>query len=304
MKYAIAVDFGGTKIKGCIVDDEARIIKSMKTLTEADNGKKQVLQNISRVVSQLESGFTKPISGIGISMPGFADKTGKVLFAGNLLSGLVGVNLKKELKKVSALPVFIENDANCFALAEAIHGAGKNHGIVIGIIWGSGLGSGIVIDRKIYSGSIGGAGETGHILIRPDIKSSKFGAGHPGSLEMLVSGKNIERMYREKGGKMENPTAEAIYASKEKITKQIFDSAIDNLGIGLSTIVNIVNPDIIVMGGGVSNLSDDVYKKLRTAVRKYALPTHTKKLKISRYKISDDAGVLGAAGLVFQQTRQ
>lgn len=299
--YAAAIDLGGTKIEGAIVDEKGEIHSRKRIATQAEKGKKQVLKNIFSVINFLKENFKQEIKGVGIATPGFVDKTGKIIFGGAALKCLAGVNLKKELKKKFDLPVFIENDANCFALAEAVYGSGKTHKVVLGIIWGTGIGLGIVIDRKVYSGAFGAAGEFGHICLEPRMtKGPKCGCGQHACLENLASGKNISRIYRQKGGKIKNADPQQIYESKEVIAQKVISDALHYLGLGLCHLVNILNPDVIVLGGGVSKFPSPVYKKLEKEIKKYALPILTKKLKIVRHEISDAAGVLGAAALVFE----
>ncbi len=301
MAHAIAIDMGGTKIKGVLIDEKYRITDEVLLLTEAAKGRTKVISNITRAILAIKNKTDKKIKGVGISMPGFVDSSGKVVFAGAALRSLVGTNLKQAIMKNTGLNVYLENDANCFALAEAVHGAGKGHNVVLGIIWGSGVGGGIVMNKKVFSGAFGGAGEFGHIVLEPGIKTGpKCGCGQRACLEMLSSGVNISRMYIKKGGKIKNANPKDIYLSKEKIAKEVIGDAIHYLGLGISILVNTINPDIIVVGGGVSQLPEPVYAKLRKEVKKYAVPILTKDLKIVRFKVSNDAGAIGAAALVFE----
>ena len=169
MDYAIGIDVGGTKIEGAIVDNNGKIYSSKRIPTQSDKGSNQIIRNIIDVVNSLMNNSNMNIKGIGVSLPGFVDDSGKIVFGGGTLTSMKGVNLKNKLEKKLNLPVFIENDANCFALAEAVYGAGKKSKVVLGIIWGTGIGGGIVINKRVYSGSYGGAGEFGHIVIDPTI---------------------------------------------------------------------------------------------------------------------------------------
>jgi|GEM_PF-1020266 len=248
--------------------------------------------------------FEPRIAGVGISMPGFTDKSGKVIFGGGTLTALVGTNLKNELEKRVKFPVFIENDANCFALAEAVHGAGKRHNVVLGVIWGTGIGGGLVIERRIYSGAFKDGLEFGHMVIDPSINSgAKCGCGQYGCLEMLASGKNISRRYYGFGGKLKNAGAREVYLSREPAAKKAISDAVHYLGIGLADLVDTFNPEIIVMGGSVSRFPNSVYGRLKKEVKKYALPMLTKNLRVVRYKISADEGILGAAEVVRYSTQ-
>ncbi len=396
--YSIAIDFGGTKIKGAIVDDKGKIYTTCRIPTEAEKGSERIIANLAKTIKFLSDSFENElkqkreapdrimradfeelkkkmelspyieafrhieipqiklpkeiaksfrlrsrlfracpeklaarhdfgtpspklqlkkndmdiifrafmprITGVGISMPGFTDKKGKVIFGGGTLTALVGINLKKELEERVKFPVFIENDANCFALAEAVHGAGKRHNIVLGVIWGTGIGGGLVIERRIYSGAFKDGLEFGHMVIDPMINSgARCGCGQYGCLEMLASGKNISRRYYEFGGKIKNAGAREVYLSREPAAKKAIADAVHYLGIGLADLVDAFNPEIIVMGGSVSRFPNSVYGRLKKEVRKYALPMLTKNLRIVRYKISADEGILGAAEVVRYSTQ-
>lgn len=304
MKYAIGIDMGGTKIEGSIVNQKGKILKTIRRPTETHKSKGTIIGNIVGVISDLHKTKTGKIKGVGLSLPGFVNEQGRIIFGGGTLTKFVGVNLKKELKKKTGLPVFLENDANCFALAESVYGAGKKHDVVLGVIWGTGVGGGIVVKNKLFRGSFGGAGEFGHILIDPSITTGpKCGCGQRGCLEMLSSGKNIMRKYQVKGGKIPNANPRQIYYSKEKVAKEVISDAINYLGIGIAILVTILNPDIIVLGGGVSKLPNAAYKRLRRDVTFHCSPVFTKNLKIVRHKISDSVGILGAAELVFHDLR-
>ncbi|MBU4299978.1 MAG: ROK family protein [Nanoarchaeota archaeon] len=370
MMYSIAIDFGGTKIKGAIVDGKGKIYTTCRIPTEAQKGSGRIIANLTKVIKFLSDSFETElkakreaparkmqadfdalkqklklpsdsdflshielpqirmpkeiarlqlkksdmdvifrafelrITGVGISMPGFTDKCGKVIFGGGTLTSLVGINLKKDLEERVKFPVFIENDANCFALAEAVHGAGKRHNIVLGVIWGTGIGGGLVIERRIYSGAFKDGLEFGHMVIDPTITSGvRCGCGQYGCLEMLASGKNISRRYYEFGGKLKNAGAREVYLSREPAAKKALADAIHYLGIGLADLVNAFNPEVIVMGGSVSRFPNSVYGRLKKEVKKYALPMLTKNLHIVRYKISADEGILGAAEVVRYSTQ-
>ncbi|HII71994.1 TPA: ROK family protein [Candidatus Woesearchaeota archaeon] len=298
---AIAIDFGGTKIEGSIVTDKGKIIKTVRHPTEAAKGKKTVVDNVVGVIEQLKKDKAgKTVKGVGISMPGLI-KDGVVIWGGGTLTCLDGLKFAALLKKKTGLDTYIENDANCFALAEAVFGAGKNHGVVVGVIWGTGVGGGIVVDKKVFDGAYGGAGEFGHMVMDHNVRSGPAcGCGQKACLEMVSSGKNIERIYKERGGKIKGATVPQIYASKEPVARDTIKNAAYFMGLGLSYLVNTLNPDVIVLGGGVSKLPDDVYDVVRASTRHFALKQLTKRLKIVRHKISDSAGTLGAAALVFE----
>jgi len=295
-KYALALDLGGTKIEAAIIDSQGQVIINKRILTQAQQGQKQILNNIFQVIDQVVLGFDYQFEGLGIAIPGFPDKNGVLVWSGPNIKPVESLNIKEIFESKYKLPVRLDNDANCFALAEAVFGAGKDYDTVCGIIWGTGIGLGTVIKGKVHSGSIGGAGEFGHLYM-PVVNDSKLEYEY---LERLASGKHIIRLYQEKGGQLAEPDPAKIYQaiSADPIAKEVIDQALNYFGLGISYLVNILNPDIIVLGGGVSNLPEEVYKILQDTVEKFALEPLTKELKISRYQISDSAGLIGAASLV------
>lgn len=293
----IALDIGGTKIEGAVFDNKFNLLKSLRVPTMAKKGRTYVLKSIELVIAALLKNTTHKLTTIGISLPGFANDAGKIIFGGSSLSFLEGVFLKDRLEKKFSLPVRIENDANCFTLAESHFGVGKDVQFLIGVIWGSGLGAGLVyrhpnINRSIiFRGSLGGAMEFGQNKVLHPITNKLV------HLESLVGGKYLVAAYKKQHGKILYPTVSDIYYSNESFAKKIIKQAILFLGKSLAKLVNTLNPDCIVIGGGVSHLPSAVYKDLLAVVKKEALPSHTKKLKIKPYSLRDDAGLLGAAYL-------
>lgn len=291
-EYAIAIDMGGTNIRGVLIDNKLKTHLTLHKFTEPEKGKKKVIDNLVSVIKDIKKQSKKKIRGVGISMPGFINKKGVVALGGYTLNILDGTNIKKILEKRTGLKVVIENDANCFALAEAIYGSGKKHDVVVGVIWGSGIGGGIIINKKIFHGSIGGAGEFGEMIIEPNSKLK--------TLEDRSCGKGIMNRYKKEGGKIKNAGVKEIFLSKEKVAKDIIKDAVRHFGLGLANLVHIINPDVLVLGGGVSKLPPKIYSMIRSEIKNHTHPALVNNIKIVRHKISDDAGILGAAALVFE----
>jgi glucokinase len=292
MEYAIAIDMGGTNIRGVIIDSKLKIHKSLHAHTEPEKGKKKVIDNLVKMINDLKASTDKKIKGVGVSMPGFINKKGRVDLGGYTLKILDGTNIKNILEKRTKCKILIENDANCFAFAEAIYGAGKGYDYVVGVIWGSGIGGGIIIDQKIYRGALGGAGEFGEMIIEPDSKLK--------TLEDRSCGKGIMKRYKQRGGKIPNAGVYEIFHSKEKVAKEIIADAVRHFGLGLANLIHIINPEVLVIGGGVSKLPLKVYKTIRSEILRHTHPALVNHVKIVRHAISDDAGLLGAAALVFE----
>jgi predicted NBD/HSP70 family sugar kinase len=296
MKYAIGIDFGGTKIEGIIINQNAKIITKKRTDTQRTKSKKQILNNLSKVIEYL-SNYSKQkkikIQGIGIACPGIVEKNVLKLIPN--IRKIEGTNLKTIFEKKFNKKTCVENDANCFALAESMFGAGKHQKNVIGVIWGTGIGCGIVLNNKIYSGTNGFAGEPGHIIVNQNSKV-KCGCGKYGDFESYCSAPNLIKHYKILGGK-KLVDSKYIMQEKDKIAKKVSKQAIDYMSKLCSIIIGLLNPDIIVIGGGISNSKH--YKELNNLTRQIVVKTMQKSVKIVKYKLIDSSGAIGAASLVF-----
>ncbi len=281
----IGIDLGGTNIKAGLVTKKGRIIKDCETATEAEKGTRTVVNNIISAINEVKSG---KVSGIGIGSPGPMDyKNGIIANPVNL--PFRNVPLKKVMQKKFSLPVFLDNDANCFALGEAIFGAGKKYQNVVGITLGTGVGGGIIIDKKIYHGR-GNAAELGHMTIKFD--GFKARSGNNGDIEEHVSARGVRRIFGSS-----NPYL--IYKLAEKGNKKAiktFEEMGFYLGVGLTNIIYAFDPDIIVVGGKISNSWKFFSKAMHNTIKEryFAAPCRIVKSNLK------DAGVLGAAALVVE----
>ncbi|MFH1506086.1 MAG: ROK family protein [archaeon] len=291
MKYAIGIDLGGTKIEGILMDEKGRVLNRYRTSTQAHKPLKVIVGNIMNVVKHLKE---RPIKGVGIGIPGFILPNGKLACANNV-PGLDNQRIKKVLEKSLRTKVFIENDANCFALAEHKFGAGKGTKNMIGMIIGTGIGSGLILDGKIYRGSIGAAGEIGYQILDPN---GPHYSTLKGDFESWCSGPNIVKRYKKAGGKSDFHSPGEVFKSKERKAKKVMEETYDYLGRGIGNLINTLNPELIVLGGGVSNIP--FYKEVNKAAKKYTNPSLQRYVKIVKNKLGDSAGVIGAAAFVFQ----
>ncbi len=309
--YVIGLDIGGTKIEGILARAAAgsslpKVIKKIRLPTEAAAGRNRVLHNIVAAITSLYdygkqnvSGFR--LRGIGIGTAGFL-KNSRMEMVPNIPC-LKGVRLRDILsrqllqRKINA-PLYIENDSICFALAEFMFGAAKGCKDVIGVIVGTGIGGGLILDGKIYRGRDGGAGHIGHTTVDPN--GPMCGCGQKGHFESWCSGKYITKRYVAAGGKIKNPDPRKIFHSKEAVAGKIMSETYDKFGIAFANLINIFNPEIIVLGGGVSNLPQQFYRKINAAAKKYAYPAFSANVKIVKNRLGDSAGVFGAAALALK----
>ena len=298
MEYVIALDIGGTKIEGVLFNNRFKKIKKERVYFKKDKvesvvrmTKKEVLGLICNLILTLKEG--KKIAGIGISIPDVITKEGSI--AGTSKIGcLSNFPIAKYLKKKFKCKVIAANDADCFALAEQRLGAGKGCKNIIGIIYGTGIGAGIIIEGKIYAGSTGSSGEFGHNVVDP--RGLRERIGLRGTVESFAAGPNLVKDYINAGGKIKDPDPIKIFYSKERKAKQVMDESLEMFSVGIASLMNILNPEIIVIGGGLSNLP--VYRQLNRWTKKYTVDGLRKHVKIVRNKLGDSAGAYGAAVLV------
>ncbi len=296
MRYAIGIDIGATKIRGVVARGDGRILISREIKTRAKRKRAAILADIFNIIGWLKKAANSRrlrLEGVGIGVPGLIRK-GKLIFGGGTLTQFKGLNLKERVKKECGLKVFLENDSVCFALAESYLGSGKKYNRVAGVIWGTGIGAGIVEKNNRQRLSV----EMGHFLVEPNIKNEpKCGCGARGCVENLASGKNIVRRYYAKGGKIKNAGVKEIYHSTEKAAKEVLEDAYKYLGMAIAALIRATGPKIVVIGGGVSNLLSAAHDKVKRCIH-YYLPDSVKNLKIVKSKLGNFAGALGAAMLV------
>ncbi|MBI2134336.1 ROK family protein [Candidatus Woesearchaeota archaeon] len=282
------LDIGGTSIKGVLVDSRFRILKKVQLPTLADQDKSSTLKNIVSAIKELGRS-----DAIGISIAGRVDKRGFMSFNPNI-PGLNGVKIAGEIKKRTGMPITVENDASCFAIAEHRIGSGKGSENMIGLTIGTGIGSGLIINGNLYKGN-GNAGELGHSVIDPS--GPICGCGKKGDLESWCSGRSITSRYLNAYGAIKDPDPIKIFYAKEKTAQRIIDETIEKLAIGITNMIAEFDPDTIVIGGGVSNLP--IFGRLRRAIKKFALKDLEIKTKIKKSGLMMP-GSVGAAMVASQ----
>lgn len=292
----IGIDVGATKIESVVLDEKGN--ESNRERTECPKDYLQIIRIIKEINEKLEKEFKKELP-IGVCHPGIhSPLTGLVKNAPNCY-WLEKKPFQKDLRKELGKEVFCENDANCFALSEAIDGAGKHYKIVYGIILGSGAGGGLVIDKRIVSGPNGVAGEWGHNQVTHLIaKQEKFESTNlrEGEIESFISGLSLAKKYKQlyKNNLKTNEIFE-LYRKHDLDAENFIDNFKLNLAISLASIVNILDPDCFVFGGGVSN-EIDFLNDVENIVRKYVTGSEYDGVFL-KPKYGDASGVRGAARL-------
>lgn len=284
--FKIGIDLGGTKTEGVLLDEGLEIVERKRVPTIQDY--KKIIETISSLVNDLKSKASGKTT-VGVCAPGItSQKTG--LIKNSNTQCLIGMPLQKDLEKTLGQKILMENDANCFAMAEAQLGAAKNYDVVFGVIMGTGVGGGIVINGKIHDGRSNIAGEWGHHIIRPN--GNKCYCGKSGCVETYISGPALERRWKELTGKSQSlhTIIENLSNTKAKEWKTEF---LENFAIGLANVINILDPDVVVLGGGLSNIPF-LYDEGKNLVYKNIF-SDLADTPILKNKLGDSAGVIGAS---------
>ncbi len=293
----IGIDLGGTKTEGILIDSNGKELHRERIKTEKNYD--GTINGILSIVENFESSFGK-VDSIGIGMPGAISADTALIKNANSI-WLNGMPLKNDLEKILDRRINLENDANCFALSEAVDGAGKGYKVVFGVIIGTGTGGGVVIDHKVLQGRNNIAGEWGHVILpnRSDEEKKfvkKCYCGKDGCMETYVSGPGFASTFNLRFNK-EYDSHQILNGFNNKDKNCIFalDQYVDHLARGLSLVCNIIDPDVIVLGGGMSNI-DFIYNNIDQALKKYVF-TDTLHTKVVKNVHGDSSGVRGAAWL-------
>jgi fructokinase len=286
------IDLGGTKIEGAVIpSDGGAPLCRVRIATEQEGGYKHILRRIESLVSRMaaESGLERPIS-IGLAMPGTVEPSTGLMKNANTTC-LIGKPLLADLASILKCEVWAENDANCFALAEATLGAAAGSHVVFGVIMGTGVGGGVVVDGKVLGGHHGIAGEWGHNILISD--GEPCYCGKRGCVETVLSGPALERWYESLSGR--RMKLAEIAASEEPEAVATIERLCDYFGRALSSVVNVLDPDAIVLGGGVGNV-EALYSGGRASLETWIFNPRFD-AKLLKPKLGDSAGVFGAAML-------
>ena len=313
--YKIGIDLGGTNIKIGIVNEENKIVARTSIPTHAERPYQQVLEDMGLAVLRLleENKITvSECSGAGVGCPGIADaKTGVVIYSNNI--PWKNVPLAEELKKYLHMPVYISNDANCAALGEVIAGTAKGYQNAVMITLGTGVGSGIVIDGKIFEGSHFGGAECGHTVIVPD--GELCSCGRRGCFETYASataliretkraaqGNQSSMLWQMCEGDLDKIDGKVAFETMklgDRVATEVVENYIKYLSIGIANLVNIFRPDIVLLGGGICNQGEVLTKPINEYLKRECFGsemTYVPEVRIA--ELGNDAGIIGAAGLV------
>ncbi len=314
MKYYVGIDLGGTNIVAGVVDEEYKILSKASVKTNCPRPAEEIMDDMAKVVFEAveKSGLSlNDIEWVGVGAPGTANvETGIIEYANNL--GFENVHMVEYLQKKINKPVHIENDANAAAYGEFLAGAAKGTKHAVCITLGTGVGGGIIIDEKIYSGFNFAGAELGHMVIEVDGASCT--CGRKGCFEAYSSATGLIRMTKEamevdksskmwemskvEDGKVTARLAFDAMRAGDKSAKEVVDKYIKYLAIGIANTINIFQPEVLCIGGGVCNEGDALLVPLKELVEKEVYSRNSgKNTKIVIAKLGNDAGIIGAAFL-------
>jgi fructokinase len=284
------IDLGGTKTEGAILDANGRAVFRERAATDPSSYE-SVLAGVERVYRRMGDDAPGSAHTLGIGTPGaISTRTG--LLKNSNTTCLNGMPLARDLRARLGRDLSITNDANCFALAEALHGAGRGHRVVFGVIMGTGCGGGLVIDGRVHLGLQSIAGEWGHTSIDP--AGPRCYCGSRGCVETYISGSGLERRHAELGG--ERHSAAEIVAGwrvGEGRGAAVMDEFFVRFGRAMANLIAVLDPDIVVLGGGLSNI-DELYTRGVAEVARCVF-NDSLETPIVRNALGDSAGVIGAA---------
>jgi len=317
----LGVDLGGSKILTAVTNSQGKMLSRDHSITPASKGYEAVIQSIlesvHRALEQAEVAISE-LAAIGVGAPGLSNPETGILFTSPHLPGWRDVPLRNIMQEKLGKKTFLINDANAAALGEFYFGAARGVRNFIYITLSTGIGGGIVVDGKIYTGAIGAAGEVGHMTIDDD--GPICNCGNRGCWETLASGTALAREARHRikegvgtsileyvEGDVEKVTAQVIHSAAEQgdsLAKELIDRTGYYVGVGLANLINIFNPELIVIGGGLSNIGDMLLKPAFKTAGERAYKETFQAVRFVSAELGRNSGVLGAAAFALQEMRR
>jgi len=302
----VGIDLGGTQLRVALADARGRLRTILRRPTEAHRGRAHVIERIVAAVHDVltEEGVkATEVRALGLSMPGPVDPAAGIVISPPNLPGFINVPLNQILTKATAIPSFLHHDAHLAALGESLHGAARGATNVIYVTVSTGIGAGLILNGELYAGAHGIAGEVGHIVVQPG--GPLCTCGNRGCVEAIASGTGIARAARERAPLdpdsalhgLESPTAaDVVRAARagDALALTLLRNAGEALGIGMGTLINLFNPELIVLGGSVLNAGTVLLAPMRQTVRASSWRASRRGLRIVRPALKGDAGLVGA----------
>jgi glucokinase len=314
----LAVDLGGTNVRLGMVTRDGRILRRRRTRIPVPADRESLYEALAGRIGEFIQGGEVGVRGgarggardgvpwaVAVGFAGPTHSAAGHIYTAPNVGGLSNIRLGEELKSRLGLPVVVANDANCAALGEFFHGAGVGSKSLFMFTLGTGVGGGFVIDGKIWEGAWGIAGEIGHTIVAAD--GPRCNCGNRGCLEALASGSAVVRDYigksriRSEAGR-KAVTAKFVFDKAkhgDRIAARVVADAAKALGVGIANVFHLVNPEVIVIGGGVSRAGGRLIRPATECAREHVFSPLRDKLKVRKAKLGDDGGLLGAARLAY-----
>jgi glucokinase len=313
----LGVDIGGTKVLAGLVTSRGKILHSVRTPMAARKTAREGLQSVFDALDGIMGDpRAKRARSVGVSVPGWVDAVRGVVHSAPNISCWRNFPLAREIQRRYGLPVRIENDANAAVLAETVWGPGAKHANVFYVTVGTGIGTGIVLHQRLHSGRTGGASEGGHVTI--DFNGPRCGCGKRGCIEAYVSGTAIACRAREllskpgtrsskilkaAGGKLDAVKAEHVAKAArqgDRLATQILNDAADHFAIWLGGVIDMLEPDVIIIGGGMASLMMSLLPRIRRGLRTWAANPRRHEIPIVRAHFGADSALAGGAALTIR----
>jgi fructokinase len=289
--FRIGIDLGGTKIEGIVIDKSGKEIFRKRIDTEQQHGYLHILARIKELYADLVASIQGRPHTFGIGTPGAISPRTGLLKNSNTVC-MNGQPFKVELERILGRKIAIQNDANCFAMAEALYGAGRGKNLVFGVILGTGCGGGIVYKGEVFTGPQSIAGEWGHMSIDP--RGPLCYCGNRGCVETFISGGGAQARYEERfGEKRRFKDIVHDYYEQEPRAVEFMQDFFKSFGRALANLIDVLDPDIVVLGGGISNF-DGLYTEGIAEVAKCVF-SDSFETPVMQHQLGDSAGVIGAA---------
>ncbi len=317
----LGVDLGGTKILTAVANSNGKMLSRDHSITPATKGHEAVIQSILESIGRAldKAGIaTSELSAIGVGAPGLSNPETGILFTSPNLPGWRDVPLREIIEKELGKKTFLINDANAAALGELYFGAARGTRNFIYVTISTGIGGGIVIDGKIYTGTLGTAGEVGHMTIDDD--GPVCNCGNRGCWETLASGTALAREARHRikegaktsildytGGDMDNVTAEVIQKAAQQgdaLAGELIARTGYYVGVGLANLINLFNPELIVIGGGLSHIGDMLFEPAFKVAKERAFEKAYQAVRFAPAELGRNSGVLGAVVFAFEEMKK
>lgn len=298
-RLTIGVDIGGTKLRAGLVEGRKKICKTVEFASQASQGKEAILTAVERGIRGL---WDERVSAIGVGIAGITDHAKGTFIAGpNFSESFRDVPMARLLQTKFRRPVALDNDVHCFTLAEATLGVGKGKRVVVGMTLGTGVGGGVAINGKILRGKNNAVGEFGHMVV--SMGDETCSCGRRGHLEAYASGKAMQKLYTDRTGR----TIEAIEVEKladqgDVVATEVVTLMGQNLAAGFANIIHVLNPDVIVVGGGLVRMSI-LLRSATTVVKEMLVLSKLAETPIIKSSLGGEAGILGASLLTEREKK-